>query len=102
MRCPCPPKRNSMPVMDEAFALHPLAYANLSQKIDGPLFENTGADGGFDLFARACFQHDGRDAFKMQKMRQQQTCRSGSDDTDLSTHHRFLHDVFVYNRAADA
>ena len=86
--------------MDEAFALHPLAHTNLGQEIDGPLFENTGADGGFDLFARACFQNDGRDAFKMQKMRQQQTCRSGSDDADLGAHHRFLHDVFAYNRAA--
>ena len=72
--------------MDETFPLHPFAHANLGQEIDGSLFENTGADGGFDLFARACFQHDGRDAFKMQKMRQQQTCRSGSDDADLSTH----------------
>ena len=74
------------PAMEQAFFMHPLAHLGLIQQVHGALFEHTGADGGFDLFAGTRFEHDGVDAAQMKKMGKKQARRPGADDANLGAH----------------
>ena len=75
-------------VMDEALAPQAIAQAMGSEQFDRAVLQHTGADGGLDLRTRARLQHDRVDPPTVQEMREQQACRSGTDDSDTSTHGR--------------
>ena len=75
-------------VMDEALAPQAIAQAMGSEQFDRAVLQHTGADGGLDLLARARLQDDRVDPPTVQEVREQQTCRSGTDDSDASAHDR--------------
>ena len=73
-------------VVENAFAFHALADAQLGQQIGGPMLDQAGADAVLDVIAAAVLDDDGLDAGKMQQPRQHQPGRPCSDNADLRTH----------------
>ena len=72
-------------VMDEAFALEPLAHARLDQEVDGSLLEEARADALLHVLAAVEFEHGRADALQVQQVRQQQPRRPGPDDCNLDS-----------------
>ncbi len=72
--------------MQDAFALHPFADADVGQKIGGPVLDQSGADAVLDVIAAAVFEDDRFDAGEMQQPRQHQPGRPCSDNADLRAH----------------
>ena len=72
--------------VNQAFALQARAHAGLLQQVDGALLEDAGADALLDIFLGAGFKDDGFDSLEMKKMREGESCRACSDDSDLSSH----------------
>jgi hypothetical protein len=81
--------------MHQAFALHALANAEFRQQIDRVLFENPGAYTLLHIFAGTRFKNYALDTFAVQKLREDETGGTGSDDTDLRSHHH----SFLYQRS---
>ena len=75
-----------MPQCRHAFALHPLADADVDQKIDGPVLDQSGTDTVLDVVAAAVFDDDRFNAGEMQQPRQHQAGRPRADNSDLRAH----------------
>ncbi len=73
-------------VMQRPFGLHARADTCLGEQVHRALFEDAGADGGFDLFASARFEYDRVDAAQVKKMGKKQACRPGTNDANLGAH----------------
>jgi hypothetical protein len=54
------------------------------------LFKDSGAYSLFAILAGAVFENYGFNSLKVKKMRENQSCWTGSDDTDLCTHSLLL------------
>ena len=74
-------------VMLETFADETLAHARAFEELHGTMFEHAGAHAMLDVVAASCLDDDRLDALEMQQMREQQSCRSGTDDAHLRAHH---------------
>ena len=71
------------PVMDKPLAVHALADLRLVEQGDRAHLEHAGADAAEHIVAAAALEHDVGDAVQMQKAREQQARRAGTDDGDL-------------------
>jgi hypothetical protein len=74
--------------MDKRFALQALPNASFEQHIHCALLENARPDALFDVWPAAGFNNDGFDPLQVQEMRKQQSCRPGSDNSDLRAQDR--------------
>ena len=74
-------------VVNKTFAAHSFANARFVKQIDSTLLENTGTDAIFYVMAAARFQDDRVDPLKMQKMRKEEACGAGADDSYLCVRH---------------
>src|SRR5207245_8752655 len=73
-------------VMRETLAGETLAHAGAFEKLHGTMFEHAGAHAMIDVVGASCIDDDRLDAFEMQQMREQQSCRSRADDAHLRAH----------------
>jgi hypothetical protein len=58
-------------IVNEAFAFHTLADPDLDEQVGSALFEDPGPDALFAILARPRLKHDGVNAAKVQKLREQ-------------------------------
>jgi hypothetical protein len=72
--------------MHRTFGQHPRAESRLVQQVHRALFENACTNGGFDIAAAACLEHDRFNTAKMEKMGEQEARRTRANDADLCTH----------------
>ena len=70
--------------MDEPFPLQALPDARFGQYIHSALLQHACPDALFDVFSAASFDNDGFDSLQVEEMREQQSCRPRSDNSDLS------------------
>ena len=70
----------------QALPVQPVPETDVGQRVHGVLFEDAGANAGLDVGAAAVLQDDGVDALEGEQSRQQQTGRTGSDDSHLGAH----------------
>src|ERR1700675_806197 len=70
-------------VMDESLALQALSNARFNHHIHSALLEHAGTDAIFDVMPATVFDDDGFDPLQVKQVRKQQSCRPGSDDSDL-------------------
>ena len=75
--------------MLEPFAVKALGGACGSHHVHEALLKNTRADAAEHMLFRAAFEHDGIDAFLVEKLCQQETGRAAADDRHLSSHATF-------------
>jgi hypothetical protein len=73
-------------VVDEPFALEPVADSRIDQQVDRALFEHAGPDAFFRVAAAMALDHRRGYAGAVQQVRQQQSGRTGPDDGDLCAH----------------
>ena len=83
--------------MQQAFALHARADAELDQKIRGPVLDQPGANAIFDIVAAAVLDDDRRNALQVQQPRQHQPRGPRSDNPYLGAHYvvRARHDCLL-------
>lgn len=74
-------------VMTDAVLLHAGSDTDLGEQGFRGVFEEAGADAGFDVFAGVALKHDGVDAAQIQQMREEKAGRAGTDDGDLGALH---------------
>ena len=74
------------PVVDDAFALHPVADACLDQQVGRPLLEHAGTDPVLDVVAASVLENDGLDPGPLEQPAEGQPGRAGADDPDLRPH----------------
>jgi hypothetical protein len=72
--------------MHEPLAHHSRSDAGFVQQIHRSLFEDSRTHALFDMLLAPRLQHDRFDPLQMQKMGEQQSRRSGPDNSDLSSH----------------
>ena len=84
------------PAMNQAFAAHALADARFVQQIHGALFQHARANAILDMFASLGLYDDALNARKMQKLGQDESGGSGSDDRNLGTM-AFAHPRSIYH-----
>jgi len=70
-------------VVNETFAVHPLADADRAKEIDSALLEHACALPSLDVRAVAVLDDDRVDAGTMEQMAEREPGRSGADDGDL-------------------
>ncbi len=70
-------------VVDDPFAIHPLADTGFAQQLDRPLLEHAGADPVLDVLATPVLEDDALDARDLEQPRERQPCRPRPDDADL-------------------
>ncbi len=70
-------------VVDDPFAIHPLADAGFAQQLDRSLLEHAGADPVLDVLATPVLEDDALDARDLEQPRERQPCRPRPDDADL-------------------
>src|SRR3954469_14469795 len=73
-------------VVDHAFAVEAVGEMELAEQVDRALLEDTGADTGFDVVARAVLEDDGLYAVAGEGMGEDEAGGAGADDRDLGTH----------------
>ena len=71
-------------VMHQPVAMQPLGDAGLFQQADRALLQHAGANARLDIVARPGFQDHAVDAVQLQQAGEQEPCRPGADDADLS------------------
>src|SRR5262249_31629843 len=69
-----------------ALAHQAIGDAELMHEVDRAMLQHAGADAAFDVIAASRLEHDAFDVFARQQERQEQSCRSGSDDPNLCPH----------------
>jgi len=70
-------------VMDESFAIHPVADAERAEQVDGSLLQHARAQSSLDVRAITPLDDHGVDPVMVQQMPQREPRRSGPDDRDL-------------------
>ena len=70
-------------MVDEPFAVHPLADADGAEEIHGSLLEHACALSSLDVRTVSMLDHDRVDAGAMEQMAKRESGRSGADDGDL-------------------
>jgi hypothetical protein len=70
----------------KTFSSQAIADAGLSEQVDGPLFENTGADALFGVFAAATFEDDGFNSLQVEQVRKRQSGGACTNDAYLCSH----------------
>ena len=70
-------------LVDEPFAIHPVADAERAEQVDGSLLQHARANPPDDVVTAALFQDDGVDACQMEQVAKQKARRAGADDANL-------------------
>ena len=86
MRWPSPLEPQLDAVMDEPLPLHTFADARRDEEVARPCSMTPARIRSSTCRAGSCLENDGLDPLEMQKMREHQSGRTGSDDSDLGTH----------------
>ncbi len=73
-------------MVDDPFALHPLAHAGLGQQVGDALFEHSRPDPRLDVLAAPVLEHDRVDPLQVQEVREHEARWAGADDADLGAH----------------
>ena len=73
-------------VVYESFAFEARADAGFFEQVNSSLFQDASAHAFLDVLPAAIFEHYRLDAVKVQKVRQNEACWSGSDDSNLRAH----------------
>ena len=73
-------------VVDEALALHALTEPHFDEQVYRALFQHAGSDAFFDIAPAVLLQYDRADPGTVQKMAQDQSGRSSSNDAHLNLH----------------
>jgi len=84
--------------MAQALPLEPFCDARCSQQFDACVLEHSGTHTFLAVLATPRFQHDRFNAVQMEQVGKHQTCRPGTDDSDLCL--RFRHDLRLYSSAS--
>jgi hypothetical protein len=71
--------------MKQSFPPHPIAYVHLVEQINRTLLQYAGANALFAILAASSLDHYGMDALQVQQLRQNETRRSGADNSNLCT-----------------
>src|SRR5579872_1676384 len=80
-------------MMNGAFAAHPFSYPQFRHQINRSLFEDTGANGRFNLFSTPAFEDNRIDPFPGKKEREEQASRSCPDDSNTCSHVHHIHNA---------
>lgn len=90
------------PMVREAFLLQTFTEARLDQQVDRALLQHARPNRSLDLSAAANLEHDRLDALEMEQVREQQPCRSRTDDPDLCIYALCSHCSDLSDRIARA
>ena len=83
---PCATEGDFRSLMHKPFSAQPLTRARPFDEVDSALLENAGTDSSEHVILRLLLQNDVVNPRLGEKLTEQKSCRTGSDDDDLSFH----------------
>src|SRR5580765_5016255 len=86
------PKAQFDSAVDQAFFFKPFTNPGFAKQVNCALLQDSGAHALFAILSGTVFENYSLNSLEVEQVRENQPCRSGSDDADLCAHRLLLYD----------